>query len=185
MNKYRFYDQDTNVSQAVELLLVLPQDMQSIIADGISLIAEQEFRANELMNELKSLGTEKVLAVYKSKQKKRAYDKNQAVHRAINYLMVLSENNRLWISKRIVGLMAYLQDYLKTCRLYSVQPTQQSVDQLTTVYVKFGPDEVKSYLKAVEAEFISQGRQKATTQGHMVEVIMDEGIGLRIRSDQS
>jgi len=86
MNKYRFYDQEPSVSQAVELLLVLPQEMQSIIADGISLIAEQEFRANELMKELKSLGTEKVLAVYKSKQKKRAYDKNHAVHRAINYL---------------------------------------------------------------------------------------------------
>jgi hypothetical protein len=185
MSKYRFYDQESSVSQAVELLLVLPNDMQSIIADGISLIAEQEFRANELMNELKSLGTEKVLAVYKSKQRKRAYDKNQAVHRAINYLMVLSENNRLWISKRIVGLMAHLQDYLKTCRLYSAQPTQQSVDQLTTVYVKFGPDEVKSYLKAVEAEFISQGRQKTPTQGSMVEVIMDEGIGLRIRGDQT
>jgi len=80
--------------------------------------------------------------------------------------------------------MAYLQDYLKTCRLYSAPPTQQSVDALTTVYVKFGPDEVKSYLKAVEAEFISQGRQKSVSQGHMVEVIMDEGIGLRIRRDQ-
>jgi hypothetical protein len=132
------------------------------------------------------LGTEKVLAIYKSKQKKRIYDKNAAVHKAINYLMVLSENNRLWISKRIVGLMAYLQDYLKTCRLYSAPPTQQSVDALTNVYVKFGPEEVKSYLKAVEAEFINQGRQKNPTavQGAMVEVIMDEGIGLRIRRDQ-
>jgi hypothetical protein len=49
MNKYRFYDQEPSVSQAVELLLVLPNELQSIIADGISMIAEQEFRANGFM----------------------------------------------------------------------------------------------------------------------------------------
>ncbi len=188
MNKYRFYDRDVNVSRAVELLLVLPFDLQSIIADGIAFIAEQEFRANELLRELKSLGTEKVLAVYKSKQRKRDYDKNPAMHKAINYLMVLSDDNRLWMAKKIVGLVAHLKEYLQTCRLYSMSPTQQGVGSLTRAYTHQGAEEVKLYLKAVEAEFIRQGLRKihaVSAAAPLDEIILEQDIGLRIKIERS
>lgn len=185
MNKHRFYDRDVNVSRAVQLLLLLPFEMQTIIADGISSIAEQEFRANKLMREIKTLGTEKVLALYKSKQRKRDYDKNPAVHKAINYLLVLSDENRAWIALRIIGLIGCLQDYLRTCRTYAELPHREAVDSLTSIYVECGPDQVKVYLKTIEAEFKTYGtRKRALLPGeHLEEFIRNDRIGLRLRND--
>lgn len=190
MNNARFYDRDANVSRAVKLLMLLPFELQSIIADGIALMAEQEFRANELLRELKSLGTDKVLAIYKSKQRKRDYDKNPAMHKAMNYLMVLSDENRIWLSHKIVGLVAHLKEYLQTCRVYSALPTRQAVGTLTNTYTQQGAEEVRRYLKAVEADFIRQGLRKATPiQAVSVmelpdEIILEHDIGLRIRTER-
>lgn len=186
-NHLRFYDRDANVSRAVELLLLLPFEMQSIIADGISSIAEQEFRAHKLMRELKNLGSEKVLALYKSKQRKRDYDQNPAVHKAVNYLLVLSDENRVWIAQRIIGLIGCLHDYLSSCRSFSVLPQRETVDSLTGIYVECGPDEVKAYLKTIEAEFVSQGaRPKPRLPNeHLEEFIRNDRIGLRLRNDKA
>lgn len=192
--KKRFYDQDPSVSQAIELLLVFPEDMQAVIADGLSTIAEQEFQANEIINDFKSLGTEKVLAIYKSKQKQRSYDNNPTVHRALNYMMILSPENRLFISKRIIELIGYLQDYLKTCKLHEATPTLPSVERIRDVYIQFGPEDASRFLQAMEQEFTRKLRmkgeepQKALVEAKKDEIIIteeitSEGLGMKIRGD--
>lgn len=184
MNKNRFYDRDASVSKAVQLLLLLPFEMQSIIAEGVAWLAEQEFRANELIRELKSLGTEKVLALYKSKQRKRDYDKNPAVHKAINYLLVLSEENRIWIAQHLIGLIGCLQDYLKACRIHAATPSREAVDSLTSVYIDSGPAKVKAYLKTLEAEFPAlAAKRPVLPPEHLEEYIRNDRIGLRLRND--
>ncbi len=197
--KKRFYDQDPAISRAVEVLMLLPEEMQSIIADGMSLIAEEEFKANELLNDFRSIGTDKVLAIYKSKQKKRKYDKNPSTHRAMNYMMVLSPENRLLISKKIVELMGYVQDYLKACQANHVDADNLVVGNLTDVYVKFGSDETRQFLRAVQQEFKRKLESEPVVppkpkdddkqsngfvkQVNLQEAIRDEGLGMRIKGD--
>lgn len=192
--KKRFYDQEPSVSQAVELMLVFPDDLLGIVANGLSLIAEREYDAKELLENFRSLGTDKVLALYKSKQKKRKYDQNPQMHRAMNYLMVMSPEKQQVISKRIVELVGYIQEYFKTCKEYTVRPEVGAVESLTETYVHMGAEETRKFLKTVKDEFIRQLQESgpptpepvAAKEGRpksISEAIRDEGMGMRIKGD--
>jgi hypothetical protein len=185
----RFYDLDISMSQAVALLLLFPDEMQAVIADGLSYIAEKEFRANDIIRELKSLGRDKVLAIFNSKRKRREYDQNAAVHRALNYLLVLSEENRQLISRKILSLMGYLQEYLHTCRTYDNVPSLETFESITAAYIQLGAMEAKKLLTSLESEFrhhlmqVSQPTAMAAGDGgyFVTEAIQVEGSGLRLR----
>lgn len=182
----RFYDQDPVLSQAVQVMRMFPEDMQAIIADSLSMIAERECQASALMEDLKSIGTEKVLAIYKSKQKKRDYDQSPSLHRAMNYLSILSGENRAFIARKIMELMGYIQEYLKTCQGHSIPAETQAVEALADVYVKFGPDRCKQFLNDMEAEFVrkvSSERLESLNppKSTFSEAITDESQGLRIK----
>jgi hypothetical protein len=193
--KKRFYDQDPSVSQAIELLLIFPEEMQAVIADGLSTIAEQEFRANEMINDFKSMGSDKVLALYKSKQKKRKYDKNPTVHRAMNYMMILSPENRVIISKKILEMITFLQGYLITCKNLTTAPSLNGVERIRDVYVQFGPDDVRHFLAAMQEEFMNKLQGLEITAKHpaagdeqkemviITEEITVEGPGMKIKGD--
>lgn len=188
MKKKRFYDLDVNVAQAVQLLMLFPDEIQSIIADGLSYIAEREFKANEILKELKSLGRDKVLAIYNSQKKRRDYDKNPSVHRAMNYLMILSDENRRFIAQQIIGLMGYLQNYLKACRKYESSASLDTMESITGVYLELGVQEVQQLIRAIESEFkrrldgdTGPSILPLRTQLPSNEGIQDETAGLRVR----
>ena len=185
--KKRFYDQDVNVSNAVEMFLLFPETLQEIIAEGLAQIAEIEYQANEALKDIRSLGTERVLALYKSKQKKRKYDQNPTVHKAMNYLMVISPENRHFLANRIIELMGYIQDYLKTCQMYTTSPEADKVQVLTDLYVQLGSDECRKFLTSVQTEFKRKLDGKPLLEDDVKEApaigeaIQDQGLGMRIR----
>lgn len=151
----RWYDHDTHVATAVDLVMKFPPEIQSIIFKGIYMLAEKEFRANELMNEFKTLGTEKVLAMYKSKEKKRIYDQDPNTHKAMNYLYLLSEQNRKLMAHHILSLMGVMQDYLKVCQNAKQAPKSGEVASLTDSYVDSGIQAAKSMLAELENIYLS------------------------------
>jgi hypothetical protein len=185
MHKNRFYDQDPLVSKAVSLLLMLPGEVQTLTATYLSRIAEAEYRAHEMMQDTKTLGSDKILALYKSKQKKRDFDQNPAIHRALNYLMLLSEQHRQLIAHRLVGLIFHLQEYLKSCRMFSILPTRDQMNDVCNAYLKLGPEEASRMIKMIETE--SQ-RDAWRYPGNFpaippqVESILEKHVGLHIRT---
>ena len=187
MNKNRFYDQDPLVSQAVSLLLMLPGEIQTMAADCLSRIAEAEYRADELVRDAKTLGSDKILALYKSKQKKREYDKNPSIHRALNYLMLLTEQNRQLISYRIVGLISHLQAYLKSCRMFSILPTIEQMTEVCNTFLKLGPEETVRMIQTLETKSYRNARrqqpvQPTTSIPAQLESILEKNVGLNIRT---
>lgn len=196
MQKNRFYDQDPVVSQAVSLLLMLPGEMQTMAADSLSKIAETEYRLGEMIQETKSLGSDKIMALYKSKQKNREYDKNPSLHRAFNYLMLLTEENRRMISHRIVGLITQMHNYLKSCRQFSLVPTVQHLAAVTQAYLHLGPEEATRVIRLLEAEGFRHGHRKQQVEispamaDFMAEkwaltekrVVSEKNTGLHLRS---
>ncbi len=179
MPSNRFYDQEPSVSRAVELLLIFPDDIQTLIASGISSMAEQAFQVNDLLRELKSLGTETVLAFYKSKQRKRNYDQNPVVHKALNDLMVLSPENRTFLSRKVLGLMTHLHDYLSICKQYAVEASLTIMQEAIQLYVQHGSAEVTRHLRHVEAVVVNKNRRRLMP----AQVIMDADVGLRLRQN--
>ncbi|MBX2860335.1 MAG: hypothetical protein KTR14_03815 [Vampirovibrio sp.] len=152
--KSRFYEKDPLVNQAVEALFSFPPAFQSIIAEGLAEIAERECRANELAEQLKSLGTDKVMALYKSKRKGRTYDQNPQTHKMMNYLMLLSEENRQLMARETLQLMSCIQDYLSLCKEYESQTSAEAMQTLTGTYTGHGEKATREFLKTVKVQFM-------------------------------
>lgn len=169
---------------------MFPPDLQSVIADGISMLAEQTFKISDILKELKSLGTENVLAFYKSKQRKRDYDQIPAVHKAINDLMILTPENRIFLAHKILGLMAHLQEYLRACKRHASVPSVDTIRETILLYARYGAPEAAQHLRGMEAVLVSQGSQirpmirKPLTQSVSgPEIVSDEVAGLRLRQN--
>lgn len=199
-SKDRFYEKDPLVKQAVDAMFLFPPEVQVIIASGFSLIAESDCKAKELMNDSKSLGTEKVLALYKSKQKRRPYDFDPTLHQAMNYLMIMSEENRRFLATKIIEMIGFMQDYLKVCQEYTEAPQSQTIEGITKTYSRQGPTEAKAFINSVKAEFerklkggSAQGVTPQSSQGTspkkqdkdavVSEAIASESSGMRIKAD--
>ena len=186
MNNKRFYDQDPLVSQAINLLMLLPGEIQTLVAECTAKIAESEYRANELMHNMKSLGSDKILGLYKSKQKKREYDQNLLIHQALNYLMLLSEENRRRIASRIVGLIAHIKDYLQFCRSCSMAPNLEHIREIRSTYLKFGPEEASRKIKHMEEQTFRMGRRSRPIPSGIpakTESIIEKQFGLHVRAN--
>jgi hypothetical protein len=186
MHSNRFYDQDPVVSQAVKLLLLLPGEIQTLAAECLSKIAETEYRIIEMLQETKSLGSDKIMALYKSKHKKREYDQNPAMHRALNYLMLLTVENRRLLSHRVVGLISHLQDYLRSCQKFSILPTYQQMGDVATAFMQRGPEEATHLIQAMELQSFrhGRGRQRGEPLPATGEFITERNVGMRIRGTQ-
>jgi hypothetical protein len=134
--KKRWYDQQATVSKSITLLETFPSDFQTILGESIIELAENEFNINEMMAELRSLGPEKVLSLFKSKSKRRATDQVSQVHRAMNYMFVLPEGPRIFIATHIIGIVSYFYEYFKMCKQEGIQPSANVARQVCRAYLQ-------------------------------------------------
>lgn len=177
----RWYDRHKTVSKSVKLLETFPLEIQAIIADGIVMLAERECQAHELLANLRSLGPEKVLGIYKSKNRRRSYDRNSTVHEAMNYLYILSEENRLFIANQVIELVNFIYDYLKSCRQYKLDARTDDVAELTKTYIESGAADAQQLLEQLQQRF-STSITEAITKG---EELFNGEAGMKIRDERS
>lgn len=181
-SRKRWYDKRPDMARSITLLEALPFAIQSIIANGIVDIANREFQANELINSYKSLGTEKVLGLHKSKKKARKLDENPAAHKAISYLYVLSEKNQDFMARQILDMMELLTQYFRHCSVLNQPPAEGEVLNLTQTYVQQGRGEAKVFLSKLERTFMERIRNSDTTPvAQREEDIMEDVGGMRIK----
>ncbi len=180
--KKRFYDGEPSTSQTVDLMLKFPDELQTVLANSMSQIAEGDYKADEILSDLKSLGTEKVLALYKSKQKKRPYDQNPSFHKAMNYMMVMTPQNRQAISGKVLNLMGHVQEYLQVCKEQGVQPTISTIENLAEVFVKQGPEQAKNLLNEIKEGKTETAPAPADNRS-LMENVQEEGQGMRIKGE--
>jgi len=135
-SKKRWYDQQATVSKSVTLIESFPVEFQVILGESILSLAENHCQVKELMAELKSLGPEKVLSLFKSKSKRRSYDNQQELHQAMNYLYVLPDESRIYIATHIIALTNYFYEYFKICKEGGVQPSANIARQVSKAYLE-------------------------------------------------
>jgi len=187
----RFYQQDTIVKKAVEMLLVFPDDMQSVIAQGISHVTDQEFMTSRLNKHVQSLGAEKVMALFKSKQKKRDYDNNPQVHQMMNDLMILSPENRRFACEKMIELIGFITEYLQLCQAQPAAPKMETVENITETYVKMDKRACQEFMLALKKEFMNKldnrssslSASKELMDTFRKEAVKDEGEGMKILGD--
>lgn len=143
-------------------MLLFPEDIQEIIAASFSQIAQQDYRLKEILNNLKTLGTDVILAFHKSKRKQRKYDKNPVVHKAMNDLMVISPENQVLLAHRTLELMDCLRSYLKMCTDFGALPQKETLRVIATAYVNGGINNAKAQLDQINQEFTEQNSTRTT-----------------------
>lgn len=181
--KNRWYDQDPEASKAVNMLLVFPPEIQSILGEGMSLLAEKQFKADEFLNDIKSLGTEKVMALYKSAQKKRDYDSQPGVHKMMNYLTFMVPENRTFMLAKTHEVAGFIVEYLQECQKYRQEPALCDVQTMTHEFVEKGSWEAQEYLKTFRTNLIQTIQNKPVeTPQKSTSIINSNGDDMRISS---
>jgi len=149
----RWYDRQPKLSQAFKLIILLPDEVRSIISESLMLIANREFESQEQERSFRTVGSEKVMGLHKSKNKRREYDQNELLHKAMNYLYVLSDDNQDFMADHVLKMVEFIQKYFATCREFKSEPTLEDVATVTNTYVEKGSAEVNRFLNKLREEF--------------------------------
>jgi hypothetical protein len=169
--RQRWYDQHSTVTAAITLLETFPELIQQIIADAIMRLTERQCQVESLLEDLRSLGPEKVLGIFKAKNKCRTYDKNPIVHKAMNYLFVLSEADRVLITNQMVVLVNYIFEYLKACKASKVEADVEQATSLVNTFVEEGAETAQALLQAIQTQLRSE------------ELLKENASGMRLREE--
>jgi hypothetical protein len=176
----RWYDKHKTVSKSVKLLETFPEEIQVIISEGIVRLATRECQAGELMDNLRSLGPEKVLGIFKSKNKRRSYDNNSSVHQAMNYLYIMTDENRLLIAGQVIEIVNFIYDYLKECKEFKMSAQLEDVSSITQSYIESGSDEARRMLAGIRQRFTSNVSQRVVGND---EFLSEDKKGMKIREE--
>lgn len=149
----RWYDRHTRLAQGVKLLILLPDEVKTIISEAMIALANKEFNALEQENNFRTMGGEKIMGLHKSKNRRREYDVNETLHKAMNYLYLLSDEGQDFMSDHILNMVKYIQDYFAACKEFKVESDPEDVARLTDAYVSSGKEGVERFLKALREEF--------------------------------
>jgi hypothetical protein len=201
MTYVRFYEKNPTVKQAVTNLLSFPEDIRSVLAKGMCAIAENDFNAHIRIRDLKSLGKDKVLALYKSRDKKREYDLDPYLSKAMNYLMILEPSYQFFLALKVNDLVRMVQEFTDLCTEYAQSVQLEIVERITTIYVRFGLNETQDLLENIHGKFkryFSKNKESASPplplkESPMAlppekpslnqEAITNRESGMRLRSD--
>ena len=132
----RWYDRQQTLSKSVKLLEAFPIAYQEILGEAIISLASKHGNAHELMVNLRVLGPEKVLNLFKAKSKSRSYDRNETVHKAMNYLYVLPDEGRVFIATQVIEVIEHLYEYFSICRETGQAPDKAVVQSLSQAYIQ-------------------------------------------------
>lgn len=137
----RWYDDAPELGKALKQLESLPPDIRNIVVEGVITITEREFQISKLMNSHSSLGIEKLQHLYKSMSKRRSYDAVEPLHRTMNHMTVLSEENRQFVCQQVQQLSEYIYTYLRQCAVVDSSHSSDDVNNLTNAFVSHGASE--------------------------------------------
>lgn len=160
--KRRWYDTDENIEQFVSLIQVFPEEVQSIICEGIVSLADDQYHAHELLQSVKSLGVETLMNMYKSKNMMRRYDAQPLFHRSMNYFFVLNPDNRYIIAQKSVEVVRYTGIYFDLCKENEETPNLDQVRGVTHTCLRQGGEQAKLFLAGVKETFNRKERMKKT-----------------------
>ncbi|WP_373531899.1 hypothetical protein [Vampirovibrio sp.] len=124
----RWYDKEQTVARSVRLIKTFPTDYQEVLGETVIGLAEKHCGVNALLENLRQLGPDKVLNLFKAKSKSRNYDQNATLHKAMNCLYVLPEDQRIFIAIKVIDVVGHFFEYLIICQ-ETRQPSRQDILQ--------------------------------------------------------
>ena len=149
----RWYDRNPHLAQGVKLLILLPDEVKTIISEALITLANREFNESERETAFRTLGSEKIMGLHKSKNRRREYDINDTLHKAMNYLYMLSDDGQDFMAEHILNMIKYIQEYFATCQKFQMTSEPEHVARIAYAYVNSGSEGVAKFLKQLREEF--------------------------------
>lgn len=179
MNKknVRWHDKKPELARAIHFLASLPNDVQSIIGECVIKVAERNYKVSEIMKDLKSLGTEKIMGLHQSQKKRRSYDKNPATQKAVNHIYVLPESEQNKLAKQVLSLMDCVFHYFETHQILNVPVEKQTLQGLADAFAEGGLNQAKAFNTTL--------RKQLQLGSKSVEQVQEGEQGLLIRQKTS
>ncbi len=162
----RFYDKEREVVDALEVISLFPTYIQDIVSRGLTLISVQDFK---LEAKLRNIGVENVLALYKSKLKRRKTDFSVCHHDAVNHLRLLEKWERKLVADRIMEMAGCIDFYLTECEMVEVQKQQSDVTDLRDCYIKLGPEIATEFVNRLRFDILNARKNTGTETGFIVD----------------
>ncbi|HEY9685484.1 MAG TPA: hypothetical protein V6C52_00765 [Coleofasciculaceae cyanobacterium] len=184
--RQRWYDQRPELTECIVLVEAFPEEIYAIICQGAICMVEKEFEAHLMLSSLKSLGSEKILGLYKSKHKRRKMDCEPHFHQLMNYFYILSPQNRLFMAGLIKELVGYIHQYFESCRIYHQPVTREDIIGITRCYVDKGGEEAQAFLESLQLHFQQRIRNALvkTNPDDLRISIQKDDTGLHLRPRQ-
>ncbi len=165
----RWHDRQRDLSTMVKLLQELPEELRHIVIDAIDGRVESKWETREL---LKSLGTEKILAFHKSKNKKRSYDKDPRLHKTVNHFFLLPEAARNELARESLLFTREVIRYISNCQNNHRTPNSNELKEMIHIFITRGYDFVHHYILSKYPEF------------QFSEEVLENEEGMRVRSEK-
>ena len=172
----RWYDHNGNIARAIELFQQLPSSLRVLAAAGILEFADVH-KCLGSPDGLKSFGQQRVLGLIQSKQKRRWYDQDEVLHKAINTLLMMGDEYRSETAFRLIVTLESVETYKENClnidRPYTDDEIMQIVHEVFTKNLDdlielTSPD--KDTMLPKEAAVQPKGQRK----------VVDESEGMRL-----
>ncbi len=190
--KLRFYEEDPTVKFSVEMLFSFPEGIKTLIASGCNKVAMKDYKAHELLTELKSIGSEKVISLHKAKLKRRSYDQNPTIHQVMLYILILSPESRKEMAGKMSELMELMQGYLQLCRAFKVAPQKEVFEKISDAYAQQGMPLAKQLMASIQTKYAQRQKaqaEEAQTPGETVttegEAVKENGHEMKIRQQDT
>lgn len=184
--KRRWHDNRGELSEAFDLLEHIPTDTIPLIADGIIAKAEKDFNAGELLTALKSMGSEKIMALHKSKKRQRSYDHDPNLTKIVNYFFVLPADNQDKLATQFLEFTELVVEYMATCDSFDIEPDQNQLAQLRDLFVETGSNSARDYLEAIHKPYHDAIQSDAPipiqpTEPSRQQIVGDSDGGMKIK----
>ncbi|WP_303673482.1 hypothetical protein [Vampirovibrio chlorellavorus] len=126
--KARWYEAEEEVALSVEMIVGFPASHKTLMGSILSRLADKHCQASHLLQNPRTLPPEKVLSLFKAKNKARSYDKIESVHHAMNCLFVLPEAERSRVATEVITVVDHIMEYFAICQ-YTHQPVDTAILQ--------------------------------------------------------
>jgi len=153
MQERRFYEKDLLVKTAVNGLLATPTIAQPLLGQAINDMAERDHNANQLLKNLKSLGPDITLSLYKASRKQRTIDQPPSVHRVVSYLLVMESPARTELCGRMIELLTLLHAPLSWIRLYTKPEQMEALAGIVACFTLEGAEKARHMLDGLSHIF--------------------------------
>lgn len=169
----RWYDEFPQMVKAVDLMESLPEQYRLCVANAV-LVHTEEHSLLGTSEELKSLGHHRVLGLIQSKLRRRWYDKNPTLHKAINNVLLMNDDHRQNMFYRLIISLEALEAYRESCESQGVLLSFDEMTQIVNeIFSKSFDDLVALTTGQVETEETSKEDPSSKS-------VVDDDSGMKV-----